>query len=120
MLNEGLPPLTAHEGGVEKVILRREMGGDERKDIQRDTVDRDERVPPLADICQRRRNILTKLRDVAKGEAVVGISAQCGKTLPSQNDCLQRTMENTRYASTPRSEQIRVAKATGPFLDNPV
>ena len=54
MLEEGPTPMTAHESGVESVILGGEMGGDERKDIQRDTIDGNERVPPLADVRQRR------------------------------------------------------------------
>ena len=44
--------MKAHESGAEKVPLGRKMGGDDRKDIQRDAVNGDERVPPFADVCQ--------------------------------------------------------------------
>ena len=40
------------------------MGGDEGKDIQRDTVYANERVPPLADIRQCSRNVPVELRDI--------------------------------------------------------
>ena len=52
-LKECSTPMTTHESGVEKFLLGNEMGGDEREDVQRDAVDRDERVSPLADIRQR-------------------------------------------------------------------
>ena len=51
MLNEGSAPMAADESCAESITLGREMGGDEREDIQRDAVDGDQRVPPLADCC---------------------------------------------------------------------
>ena len=40
--------MTAYKTNAEAVFLGREVGGDEGKDIQGDTVDVDEGVPPLA------------------------------------------------------------------------
>ena len=84
------------------------MCGDERKDIQRDAVDGNKGVPPLADIRQCCRNIPVELRDVVEGEAVGEISVACGGTPVGarDNNRLQRTTENARYASAPRSEQM--------------
>ena len=53
MLKECLAPMAAHERGTETVLLGREVGGDEGKDIQRDAVDVNEGVLPLADGRQR-------------------------------------------------------------------
>jgi len=53
MLKEGPAPMTAYMTGVETVRLGIEVGGDEGKDIQRNAVDVNERVPPFADACQR-------------------------------------------------------------------
>jgi hypothetical protein len=50
------------------------------KDIQRNAVDADEGVPPLADICQRSRNIPVELRNVVKGEAVEEIGYYCSRS----------------------------------------
>jgi len=61
--------MTAYATGVETVRLGIEVGGNEGKDIQRDAVDMNEGVPPLADVCQRGRNIPVELGDVVKGEA---------------------------------------------------
>ena len=52
MLKEDLAPMTAYITGIEKVRLGMEVGGDKGKDIQRNAVDVDEGVPPLADVCQ--------------------------------------------------------------------
>ena len=74
MLKEGLAPVTAHTIGVQKVLLGIEMGGNERKDIQRNAVDGNEGVPPLANVCQRCRNVLIELRDVVEGKAAEGVN----------------------------------------------
>ena len=69
--------MTAYVTGAETVRrLRMKVGGDEGKDIQRDAVDTNERVPPLADVRQCGRNIPVELGDIVKGEAVkeVGVS----------------------------------------------
>ena len=52
-MKEGCTPMTTDGSGVETVPLGREVGGYERKDVQRNTVDGNERVPPRADSCQR-------------------------------------------------------------------
>ena len=44
MLKEGCAPMTTHESAAETILLRREVGGDEGKDIQRDAVDGNEGV----------------------------------------------------------------------------
>ena len=78
MPEEGPAPMTAYVTGAETVRLRMEVGGDEGKDVQRDAVDVNERVPPLANICQRSRNVPAELGDVVggPGKAVkeVGVS----------------------------------------------
>ena len=53
MLKEGPAPMTAYLTGFEKVLLGREVGGDEGKDVQRNAVDVGEGVLPFADACQR-------------------------------------------------------------------
>jgi hypothetical protein len=40
--------MTAHETGAEPVLVGREVGGDEGKDVHRDTVYANEGVFPLA------------------------------------------------------------------------
>ena len=73
---EGDPaPMTTNETEAETVVLGREMGGDEGKDIQRDAVDGNEGVPPLADGDQRGRDVLVELRKGIKGEAIDQVSA---------------------------------------------
>ena len=70
MLNEGPVPMAAHIAGANKVPLVREVGGDKGENVQRDTIDGDERVPPLADIRQSDRSILIKLRHRVEGKSV--------------------------------------------------
>ena len=67
MLKESPAPITAHITGIETIRLGMKVGGDERKDIQRNAVDADEGVPPLADVCQRSRDVAVELRNVVKG-----------------------------------------------------
>jgi len=67
MLKESPAPMAAYMTDAEKVRLGMKVGGDERKDIQRNAVDADEGVPPLADVCQRSRNVAVELRNVVKG-----------------------------------------------------
>jgi hypothetical protein len=55
--------MTAYETGAETIILGFEMGGDEGKDIKRDAVDANERVPPFAN---SGRDTLAKLRHFIK------------------------------------------------------
>ena len=61
--------MTTYKTGVETVLLGGEMGGDEGKDVQRDAIYANERVPPLADIRRRGRGTLVKLRNIVEGEA---------------------------------------------------
>ena len=66
--------MAAYKTGTETVALGREMGGYEGEDIPRDAVNGNERVPPFANIHQRRRGIFVKSRDLVKGEATGGVS----------------------------------------------
>ena len=52
VMKESCTPMTTDGSGVETVPLGRKVGGYERKDVQRDTVDGHERVLPLANSCQ--------------------------------------------------------------------
>ena len=106
--------MTAYESGVEEVLLGREMGGDERNNIQRDAIDGDERVPPLADIRQRRRNISVELRNIVEGETVGDISGLFGENLAGH------TVMNTPWTSAFRSERRRVVEVTDPLQGIPV
>jgi len=117
MLKEGPTPVTAHKAGTEAVVLGREMGRDEGKDIQRNTVYANERVPPLAEIRQCGREVPVELRNVIKGEAVWGVSALplTGLHERVQDDISRRTEENMPCGSAPRSGQRGAAKARGPF-----
>jgi hypothetical protein len=74
MLKEGSAPMTTYKTGAETVLLGREMGGDEGKDIQRDAVYMNEGVPPLADSRQRGRGILVELRNLIDGETTEEVS----------------------------------------------
>jgi hypothetical protein len=58
--------MAAYGAGAEKVLLGREMGGDEGKDIQWDTVYGNERVPPFANSRQRGRGLLVELGNLSK------------------------------------------------------
>ena len=80
MLKEGPAPMAAYIAGAETVRLEIEVGGDKGKDIQRKAIDVNERVPPLADVHQRGRNIPIELRNVVEGEAVEEISVSLPKT----------------------------------------
>jgi len=81
MSEEGPAPMTAHMTGAETVRLGIEVGGDEGKDVQRDAVDVNEGIPPLADVCQRGRNIPVEFRDVVRGpgEAVEKSACHCSR-----------------------------------------
>ena len=70
MLKESSALTTAHEGGLKTVLLGREMGGDEGKDLHRDAVYGNEGIPPLADGRQRGRGIPVELRNPVEGEAI--------------------------------------------------
>ena len=76
MLEEGSAPMTAHESGAETVLLRREVGGDEGKDIQRDTVDGCEGVLQFADGYRCIRDIPFGLRNGVHGKATMTSSGQ--------------------------------------------
>ena len=65
--------MTAYESGLE-TILQKEMGGDQGKDVQRDTVYGNEGVPPLPDSRQRSRDILVELRNLIEGETIEQVS----------------------------------------------
>ena len=67
--------MAAYEAGAETVSLKSEVGGNEGKDIQREAIDRGERVLPLVDGCQRRRDVMIKLRDLITGNAAKDVSA---------------------------------------------
>jgi len=57
------------------------VGGDEGKDIRRETIDVNEGVPPLADVRQRGRDVPVELRNVVEGEAVEDVSVSLLKIL---------------------------------------
>ena len=94
MLKEGPAPVTAYKSGAKTVLLRREKGGDDGKDIQWDTVYGSEGVPPLAGSRQRGRNVLVKLRDVIEGEAIEEVRV----SFPKAHEDLQHTTEKTLRA----------------------
>ena len=81
MLEECSAPMAAHKTDVKTVLLGREMGGDEGKDVQRNAVYAKEGVPPLPDSCQRGRDILVQSRNVIKSEATKEVSASFLKQL---------------------------------------
>lgn len=62
--------MAAYETGMEDVFLRREMGGYEGNDVQREAVDGGERVPPFANSCQRDCGVVIKLGDLIQSDAV--------------------------------------------------
>ena|SRR5258708_688415 len=98
MLKECRTPTTAHESSADTVLLRREVGGDEGKDIQRDAVDGSGEVLQFADSCECGEDIAFELRNHVKGEATVAVSTSFfneSRTFP------QRTAEDTLYGSAP-------------------
>jgi hypothetical protein len=74
MLKEDAAPMTAHESGLETVLLGREMGGDEREDIQRNAVDGSEGVPPFTDDYKCGRNVAFESRYRVQVEATEVVS----------------------------------------------
>ena len=74
MLEKHSAPMTTDEGGAKAVVLRGEVGWDERKDVQRNTVNADEGVLPFSDGCKRGRDVPVELRNRVQGEAANRIS----------------------------------------------
>ena len=72
--------MAAYETCSKKVLVRREKGGNERKDIKRYSIYGNEGVFPLADGGQRGRDILLKLRDLFNDEAEEEVSSGYPKT----------------------------------------
>ena len=62
--------MTADSGSAIYIIHIREMSGNEGENFDRDAIDGDERVPPLADSFQRSRSIPVELRSMVEGEPV--------------------------------------------------
>ena len=116
MLKKGPAPMAAYVTGSETIRLGMKVGGDEGKHVQRNAVDVNEGIPPLANACQRGRNIPAELGDVVggPGEAVEKLTCHCSRP-HKRGDVSQRTTENRRCVSVPRSERKRAEKATGPF-----
>lgn len=83
MFKEDPAPMTAHESGAETIFLKMEVGGDEGKDIQWDTVDGSKGVLPFTDGPECGRNIPLKLRDRVQGEAMEVFNASFFKNVPS-------------------------------------
>jgi len=67
MLKKGPAPMAAYVTGSETIRLGMKVGGDEGKHVQRNAVDVNEGIPPLANACQHGRNILAELGDVVRG-----------------------------------------------------
>ena len=67
-LKEGPAPMATYETDLKKVFARREMGGNEIKDLEWDAVYGNEGVIPFAYNPQCGRGILLKLRDLFKSE----------------------------------------------------
>ena len=67
VLKKSPTPATAHKSGPEAITQRSEMCRNDTKDIQRKTVDRDERIPPPVDGRQRGQGVSGKLRKLEKG-----------------------------------------------------
>ena len=61
-------------GGLQKVLDVRKVVRDEGKDIQRNAIDLDKGVPPLADIRGRNGNVPVNLRNLVEGEAAEEVS----------------------------------------------
>ena len=114
MLKECSKSTTAYEGGPETILLGRDMGGDEGKNLQRDAVYGNEGIPPLADGGQHGRCIPVELTNFAEGEAIEKISVPSSHKT-SQRSLSRRTTENGLRASAPHSERRRAVKGTGPF-----
>ena len=74
MLKDGSAPMATYEGDA-KSFLREELFGDEREDIQRDTVDGCKRVPPFTDRCQCGRSVPVELRNGIQREAAEEVSS---------------------------------------------
>ena len=60
--------MATYETDLKKVFARREMGGNEIKNLEWDAVYGNEGVPPLVDNPQFGQAILLKLRDLFKSE----------------------------------------------------
>ena len=95
-MKEGSAPMAADEGGEEPVLLGRQVGGDEGKNIERDAVDGGKRVLPFADGCQCGRSVPVELGNGIQGEAAEGVRKSFLVNLS------RLTTENRPRASTHR------------------
>ena len=98
MMKEAFAPMTADKSGAESVLLGREVGGDEGKNVEWDAVDGSKRVPPFAYGYQRGRSVPVELRNGVQSEAVEEVSTTM---FPSIRNASQLTTESTPHASIP-------------------
>ena len=66
MLKKGSAPMTAHKSDPEAITQGSEMRRNKAKDIQWETVNGDEEVPPLVDGCRSGRDIFGKLKKLER------------------------------------------------------
>ena len=69
-LKERSAPMVAYKSGAEAVLLGREIGGDEGKDIRREAAYGNQRVYPFTDGRQCSRSTSVEFGNVIKGETI--------------------------------------------------
>ena len=74
-MKEGSAPVAADESGAESVLLGRQVGGDEGKNVEWDAIDGSKRVPPFTDRCQCGRSVPVELRNGIQREAAEEVSS---------------------------------------------
>ena len=93
-MKEGSAPMAADESGVESVLLGREVGGDEGKNIERYAVDGGKRVPPFANGCQCGRCVPVELRNCIQGET----AEEASKSFLNQSGMVLDSRRRIRHA----------------------
>jgi len=66
MVKEGSAPMTADESDPEAITQRIEMHRNEAKDVQWETINGGQRVPPFVDGCRSGQDVFGKLRKLEK------------------------------------------------------
>ena len=66
MLKKCSAPMTADKSDSEAITQRSKMHGNEAKDVQWETVDGGQRIPPFVDGCRSGQDVLGELRKLEK------------------------------------------------------
>ena len=80
MLKKCSAPMTTDESDSEAITQRSEMHRNEAKDVQWETVDGGQRVPPFVDGCRSGQDVFGELRELEKNgfsRGIFDINCEC-------------------------------------------